>query len=234
MIAFDSKLDRQDHSGTGPFTDNFTNTAGNIVFVCIACSVGVNSVSGITYSGQSMTLWKSQLSTGNFDLYVFALINAPTGANNIVTTLTGSDSIRVFAISYSGAQTSNTPDNSSGGSTGASTSLSQSLTTIADNCWVLLFAGAGNTQTATSGCVLRVSSTNPAIFDNNTAITPPNTITETVNSGGTSDVWCYIMLSFAPTAISGGTGRLSASTRLAAVGRITATGRLVATGRLRV
>lgn len=198
-IAFNSVLDEVDFTSTSPVTQSFTNTAGNFVLVCFTLSAG-DTATGVTYGGQSMTQWSKIFhTTNNAELYIYALPAAPTGSNNIVVTFTGgSKSLRVLALSYSGVLNSITPDAVNTGTPANGVSMAGTVTTVTDNCWVVLFPYGNNSISATSGCVPRSSASNPATFDNNSSKSPAGLVTETVNTGGTSSAWAYIMVSFAP------------------------------------
>lgn len=102
--------------------------------------VGMNARStttaGVTYNGVAMTLAINKAYiTGEVSLWY---LSAPsTGANNVIATLAGaSTGLQGGGVSLTGVdQTS--PIDATNSSSGSSITASVSVTTVADNCWVI-------------------------------------------------------------------------------------------------
>ena len=87
--------------------------------------------------------------------YLYSLMSPATGANNVVITFSSSHWIIAGAAEYSGVQSieSNTTNN-----TGTS-SLTTSYSTVADNCWAIVFSATnGYNQSAGTGSTARAQS----------------------------------------------------------------------------
>lgn len=130
-----------------------------------------NNVSGVTYGGVAMTRVYGQ--TTDFYSTIYALPNPASGANNVVITCSVAQNIIPMSVSYTGAK-NEAPTIFNTGS-GASP-LSVSVTTTADNSWLLGYMRktAGGTVTAGTGTTVRASDTTYALytFDSGTPTTP--------------------------------------------------------------
>jgi hypothetical protein len=171
--------------------------------------VGVNSynggstadtLQGVTYNGTAMTFIDKVSQGGPAEIYLYYLINPDTGTNNIVATTTGTmTELDVMGASYNLTRQTGVPDGSNTGATGASP-RTISITTTADNCWLVgVFASdQGSTVSAGTGTTRR-SNTGGNLFmiaDSNGAKTPPGSfsIQGTVPGGNIAGV----AASFAP------------------------------------
>lgn len=135
-----------------------------------------DAITGITYNGVSMTRIAFLNSSGPA-IYLYYLINPATGANNITVTNGLSSRLLNFgAVSYTGAKQSSQPDNSNTNTT-TGTSLSTSVTTVADNCWLVAIAVDNNGTSQTAGAnttiIQAFSGTDQdMLLDSNAAKTP--------------------------------------------------------------
>ncbi len=125
--------------GVGPITFNHNTANGTNRLLLVGVSVyrggGNNGVSAVTYGGQSMTLVASLApnTKETMSVYIFSLVNPPTGNNNVVVTLTGgSGSMRTIigATSFTGVHPTDTFGNTN---TSQGTSNSASLTIVAES-----------------------------------------------------------------------------------------------------
>lgn len=123
-----------------------------------------------TYAGNPMQLISSQLVSSPFSIYLFALINPPTGTANITANFGSSIFMRVGGASYVNVKQSYTPDSSATNSSGSTSSPSVSTTVVASNCWLVGIITGGNTLSAFNRAV-RVSQFDTAISDSNGVVT---------------------------------------------------------------
>lgn len=158
---------------------------------------GTTSISAITYNSVSMTkLNEVSWNSGTSLLGLYYLINPPTGSHNITITRTGGATLEGFSVSYTGVKQSGFPD----ATTTASATNSTSLTTIANNAWIVaMVAGTG---TLSGGTNLTLRETGPdnnrGVLDTNGAITPAgSTSLSWANAGGNAATGA-IIASFAP------------------------------------
>uniref|UniRef100_A0A6H1ZT25 Uncharacterized protein n=1 Tax=viral metagenome TaxID=1070528 RepID=A0A6H1ZT25_9ZZZZ len=138
---------------------------------------GADSTMSVTYGGVSMTQINRLLMTGAAAgqyIYLFYLLSPATGANNVVSTSGTAVGMYGAGSSYAGAKQSAQPDASATQATATSqTTLTTSLTTVADNCWVVGHAYSGNAVTAGTNTTLRTGSvTALRMLDTNAAQTP--------------------------------------------------------------
>lgn len=192
--------------GTGTVTDSFTNAAGNVLIVSTqnSSTSNLDTINSVTYGGFSLTQVGTRQSAGTGqNTYVWILQNPPTGANNIVTAYTEigiGNTIQVNAVSYSGASLTGQPDATNGSASGSATTVTPSVTTIADNCWVIIvFTNfQGGTVTTTNGLVVRTTLSGGQIYDSNAAIHPAGSYSSAFSGFGAG--YEYIILSIAPGA----------------------------------
>jgi hypothetical protein len=198
-IAFDA-------ASVGTSTTSTTQTwshtcTGDNRILFVAGGIPTNdTITGVTYAGVAMTKI-SGLQNGRWN-YLWYLIAPATGANNIVVTTSASDILRSVAASYTGVKQSGVPDATAEGnySTGANADATQSVTTVADNCWIVAMgsgvqigAGASTTQRA------EVAEDGTGIFDTNLALTPAGSHDIKVkNTDSVTRTLSIIAASFAP------------------------------------
>ncbi len=218
FISFAIALDVADTGTTtssSPLTWTHTVTGSN-PFLAIGSGVSGASVpttSAVTYNSASATKARSDSASGTVsgqsESSVWFKGNPSTGANTVSVSFSGSACV-AGAVSYSGAQSTNTAD-AVGGTIGTSTGAkSFNVTTIADNCWVFacgtISGGttpAWNTPLQTS----RWSTTQLVANDNvgqdtNGPKTPAGAVTMGWTAGGTSGGtyrWAMTGASFAPS-----------------------------------
>jgi len=150
-----------------PITISHTCTGSNLLLIVgITCASTAQAViSTVTYNALGMTQIAAvdEHTNQNRQSWLFYYIGPATGAHNIVVSFTTPPDTftSVGAASYTGAKQSGQPDQSGTSTSGASTvtSASKSITTVADNCWMVGVScnGGGTTDTANGGTTLRLS-----------------------------------------------------------------------------
>lgn len=189
-IAFDTATDGGLVNPGTSLSWSHTCTGANLaLLVGVRSTTAVtDNVSGVTYNGVSCSLLAHV--SGSMGLAratsLWLLLGPATGANTIVVSGT-SDVIMAEAGSYTGVKQSSQPD-ATGTNTSFVTAVTVSLTTIADNCWVVaVFGNNGGTPTAGSGTTFRVTSANGIGFgDSNGVVHPAGSYSMTATQAGSS------------------------------------------------
>ena len=190
-------------SGTS-MTWSHTNTAGDYLVVAIENNFpGTDNITGVTYAGVSMSLLATFYdSTAQCRFWIYGLAAPSTGANNIVASFSGSNTLM-----YGGAETligckqTSQPDASIGGKSGSSPHT-ESLTTIADNSWLVGITAGRTPIGAGTSTTLRqdgTSGTDSGIIDSNGVKSPAGSysLSVTTTSGGSNGI---LFVSIAPVA----------------------------------
>lgn len=209
-IAFDAASSGgTSSSGTG-WTWSHTVTGTNTILLVQLNQNTDDHVSGVTYNSVAMT----KLTGVNFgvnpsNVSVWYLINPSTGANTISVSTNQDRSMVGSSVSYTGVSQTGFPDASGSANANGVTTITATLTTVADNAWVILFnslsEGTDN-QTAGAGTTLRRNTGNfgfanvSAIFDNNVAKTPAGSVSLIANWTNSSN-YGYIKVSLAPVIV---------------------------------
>jgi hypothetical protein len=179
-----------------------------MLWLSLAGNAASDIITGATYGGVATTLVGKQLPdpSGSRWQYLFGLIAPATGANNVVISASGTcDFIIAVSADYSGVYQSLQPDASAVNQLAAgSTSLTSSVTTVADNDWVVLghqgyfsnqapSAGTGATRRiydATFGAV--------AIFDSGGVVHPAGSYSMTTSYAGTASPFGHLLAAMKP------------------------------------
>ncbi len=196
-------LDAVSSGGAATKTVTVSHTcAANAVLVVSFAVKNRGSVSPTcTYNGVSMTRLTLQV-INLVEIAVFYLANPASGANNIVATdPTSADAVAVSAASYTGIGNA-TPEVTNGNTASSATSVTGSLTTLADNAWVIMGVGTGATQSAGTGATQRAQGNSTTaifsgLYDNNGPKHPAGAVSEQVTFSSTDAA--YTILSFKPT-----------------------------------
>lgn len=208
QISFDAAVDGLNNGGTtSSLTWNHTVTGSHpFLQVCLmgdTITGGHDDITSITYNGQAMTLAAKYTGANSFFnryTYAYFLVNAPTGTHAISVTSTATHYLLGVSGSYTG--TSGTqPDNTATFPASGNTTFTTSITTVANNAWVITCDGGNLTNAPSMGCTLRVVGAQfnePSIFDSNAAVSPPgsNSCSTNTNVINSNDV--HIMMSIAP------------------------------------
>jgi len=194
--------------GTSLTFSHTTTGDERVLFVGVYIASTSDLVSGVTYNGVGLTRVLAQQSS--FDShyqYMYILVNPASGANNVVVSASSSVNIYATAAHYTGAKQTGQPDNQgSHTSTVASTTWSDTLTPVANNCWMVASVRPdyGRSDTAAgSGTTMRLLQSNSiAWFDSNAAITP--VAAKTLNYTATITRWTSIYATLAPPVVYSG------------------------------
>lgn len=168
-------------------------------------STGV--VTGVTYAGVSLTKIGSESTDGaNNSTSTWVLANPASGANNVVITTTSNGIIMCEIASYTGVNQASPVWASVTNWPTTTTSWTQTLTTTADNSWLVMCAKgrSGNTVTAGANTFVRVTVevlfTWLFIADSNSAQTP--TGSKSLNVTSTSQEFNGNMFELKPSVAS--------------------------------
>jgi hypothetical protein len=159
----------------------------------------------VTYNGVAMTAIDTKDTAGS-RVALFYLVAPATGANNVVVSSTLSAQIYSQSASYTGVSQTGVPD-ASAKTTDSASPRRISVTSIADNCWMMAYFGqaaVSDTQTQESGTVIR-STVVPSvslICDSNTVITPAGSYTLGTTSVGAAE-WAIVGATFKPPSAAG-------------------------------
>lgn len=190
-------------------THTFSHTcsgANRILFVSgrnYCSSTASDVVTGVTYNGVAMTRLTAYAlyvagATADWD-YVYYIIAPATGANNIVVSCSATSNAYFRGHSYTGVKQTGFPDASASAYSGTGTSITSTLTTIADNCWLVgLHDNEQNIQTAGANTTIR-NITNSGIIsvDTNSAQTPAGSKSMSSSWSGSGPNY-YSIVSIAP------------------------------------
>lgn len=193
-IAFDASLA---DASVGPATSqirSFTITGSNTALMVAVQHTTAANVSSITYAGVALTqIHANQLmETGANRADLWYLVGTATGANNLVITMSASDTFRSSALSYTGVM--------AGGDTGGTDSKAtlswdevsgnQTLThtTVSTNTWITFYGRTKDPYTAGTNATFR-QNISGVLFagDNNGASTGSGSNSVTVNRATASD-----------------------------------------------
>lgn len=205
-ITFGGQVDNTSFgSGSSQTTAFAISGTDTILWVGVLAQKGSNTdyVTGVTYNGVSMTQLGQVANNANVRIYLYYLINPASGTNNIIVSCSASmDYIETIATYYNGANQTGVPDASVSTGPNTSTSITTTLTTIADNCWLVgMYRNEFGNFTAGSNTTIRNSTSSQVMADSNSAQTPAGSKSMTLTFGGSVSV-SGIMASFAPSIAS--------------------------------
>lgn len=190
-------------TGTTISTTHTSSGTDRIVYVGITIRDTRTITVAPTYNGVTMTQSGSTTGTTGVTHRLYYLIAPSTTAGATVTaTQNASDTWAMTVISYNGARQTLQPDATSVGGPTTTTSYSQSVTTVRDNSWAVLYGNAsgGLTLTAGANTIIRnqpeVAFCGAFLIDTNSAKTPAGT--DTLNVTSSSQTFSGCMSSFSP------------------------------------
>jgi hypothetical protein len=199
--------------------------AGSDRFLIVGCSSlsPGDLITGVTFNGVAMTLATKNVlgAAGERDLYIYYLVNPPTGAQNVVVSASGTTTLAGFACSYTGVRQGGHPDAIATNS--GSGPLASTITTVANNSWVFLIGGAGITQplTAVTNCVARGSTTNRTnVFDTDGPVSPAGLYSLTVDANGAAAMQTALMSFTVPVTLTAATGTYTLTGVNALIGKL--------------
>jgi len=179
-IAFGADSGRQVAVATS-LTYAFT-TAGSDRQLRVGCLVTSNTISTVTYNGVSASQIATTAADSGVTIFTYGLIAPATGSNNVVITATGSTVLVSHSVYYTGVNQTTLTDGTAGVQTGSG-NFTQSVTTVADNCWAILYCRNGiSNMAAGSATTARSSADDNMWFDSNSAKTPAGSVTLAVTS----------------------------------------------------
>lgn len=197
-IAYDSTATGTT-TGTSLTFSHTTSGTNRILFVYVQLNSTTDALTGVTYAGTSLTfINKNTDPTNGYWGYLYYMVAPATGTNNVVVSLSSSVLLWAYSASYTGASQTGQPDANITNTATTGTSITTSLTTVANNAWIV--TGARNyAANVTSGTnfTVRSAAFPIAIGDTNAAITPAGATSVTANSGTSSD-WQVLLASFSP------------------------------------
>ena len=203
-IAFDAFSQYDEATPRTTITNPHTCAGANrflYVHILTSESSGADIITSMTYNGVTMTRLNSILAATSQRTYFYYLIAPATGTNNIVTTTTVNSQPSIRGSSFTGTNQTSFPDASSSNTATGGANLVLTVTTVADNCWIL--AGARSNSTAfTAGASTTIRTTaaiNDVTADSNAARTPAGSQSLTLVTGGSSNSG-GIVASLAPAA----------------------------------
>lgn len=171
---------------------------GIIIMVMIGdVNGGAGTVTGVTYAGSAAAQTQTWGPTGGRKMDMWDKTATATGANNVVVSYGNSVYSDVNSLSYSGVDQTNLEDTSTQ-SNGASP-RTVSITTTADNCWLVGSASDLGTgpATASTGTTSRGTAGAMRIGDSNGAKTPAGSHSMAWTGSGTINA---LMIAVKPAA----------------------------------
>lgn len=198
-------IDSGEAGGTGgplsPLSFNHTSTGNNLILVCFVRD-STDTITGVTYNGVTMTqVAKQNVFTTNY-WYGFYLVNPATGTHSVSISFSNSGvpNINYACQSYSGVAQSGQPDAFNNALTTSNASNNMTVTTVADNTWLVGIGEAANGGAISAGANATVRQSSLAyakMFDTNGSQTPAGSHSITVTMTG-ADQLAYIALSIKP------------------------------------
>jgi hypothetical protein len=212
-IAFDAATNGG-NSTTGTLSWTHTTTGSNRLLVVGFkgdSTLSLDDISGVTYNGVAMTaIYTGQTAGSDRFYYLYYLLNPASGANTVQITAFNAHYLFGASASYTGVQQSGQPDAMNSNSGTATGSLTTSVTTVADNSWVVMFGVVSNddgTLAAGTGATERVATdfNAGALFDSNASKTPAGSYSMTWTTPGSSYNKGSLLVSFSPAGGGGAT-----------------------------
>lgn len=189
-------------SWTSP-TVTGSNTIGIVSFYT-EDGTATDRVTGVTWGGNAMTLGTKQLRANNIGYnQIWWILNPSSAATVTITTSVSSYIDGGFAHYYTDAKQSSQPDAIASKATTSTNVITQSVTTVADNCWVVM-GGISDNGGVSAGAGMTSRATQSAAFiagDSNSAKTPAGSYSMTMNGTGNGNQ-TIVMMSISPTGIT--------------------------------
>jgi hypothetical protein len=208
-IAIDASADGGRATATSQ-TWTHTCTGSNLILFVGVLNGAVETISTVTYNGVGLTKLGIDLIShlGSFRLTLWYLLGPATGAHSVVVTPSASSDTMGTSVSYTGVTQGSFPDASDHRQPIQTASITETLTTVADNTWMVWFGldEFGTSETAGAGTFLRkVSSGYGGLFfaDSNAALTPAGSHSLVMNPSTSTDWMHDIFLSIAPAPAAG-------------------------------
>jgi hypothetical protein len=139
-------------TGSATITTSYTIAAGSNRLLIGGGELQTGApFTAFSYNGSAGTIDISKTDTGGSNTAcVASKVGPDVGTFNSVLTKTGSaDGLYIGLMDYTGVKQTAQPDATASANTASGTSLSYSITTVADNCWIMTCAGG--TQASLDG-----------------------------------------------------------------------------------
>ena len=212
QIALNGTAQGAVNSGTTTLTVSHTCSGLNRILFAYVAYQGVDvTISGVTHAGNAMTaIYTNQTIAGALTHALYYIVAPTVGAQNVVVTMSGSTGQRLgmHVTSYVGAKQTGVPDASNFENSFSSVAnRTMSVTTVADNSWIVGGVMSGDTLSAGANTIIRTVNASPMdyavrIYDSNGAKTPAGSNSVTINVTPNNGL-PMLIASFAP--ISAGT-----------------------------
>jgi hypothetical protein len=169
-----------------------------------------DTITSVTYNGTAVTRIDAQTDTGaGATIHMYAQALATTSVNNLVINMSSSDSPQIRFAVYTGMSATFPDAKNKKDVASVVAGDTITLTTVANNSWVVGVTGNSGCAGYTSGgasTVVRQSSACSVIYDSNQAITPAGATSLSINNSGGSFNIYSVIASFAPVVNSAGAG----------------------------
>lgn len=214
-IAIDTS-DTAATTGTS-ITKSYTATGSNLLMMVAVASDTGDTCTGVTYNGVSLP----QIGKRNEDgtgAYVYMYGDAVSaGTADVVASFSGNSDASICIATYTGA--SSAIDNHTTNGSASTSSLATSITTFADNCWLVVSANGQRTISAGTGAFLRqIAAINQrALLDSNGALSPAGSHSITVNQSSANKMG-VVVVSIAPYSAPAGGETVNRGLNLLGVG----------------
>lgn len=158
MLAIDNKtISGKSDGSESSVTWEHTCNGDDRVLVVYVYSWG-NKTTGVTYNGTAMTLVDKQTwSVQNRTVSCYIMINPPSGAHNVVASLSSNDYVRTAAISFTGAKQSSQPQTKNVTRMGKVATVTKTVTTTG-RCLLLWGFDTNSSGSAGTGTTLYYNS----------------------------------------------------------------------------
>ena len=137
-VGFDASSGYTQDTASTSFSWSHTTSGTNrllVVGVAIRTSLG-QTVNSVTYNAVALTVLRTDELGGSVRSELWYLVNPTTGTNTVNVTLSASGKAAMGAISLTGVNQT-APLDANNGATGNSNAPSTTVTTVADNAWVV-------------------------------------------------------------------------------------------------
>lgn len=200
-VAFDAATSGSSTGAQTSYTISHTTTGSNPFITSYVSTDGgqTSVVSSVAYAGVNES---SVNSLGNASSNSFNGIwckgACATGANNVVISLSASKQIYSINQSYSGAQSSSTPD-ANATQTDSTSPYQITTTTTRDNAWVGIFARGGSNLTASTNVSFRATPFSTIVGGDSAGVVhPAGAFTQSITDGGTQGETALLTIAIAP------------------------------------
>jgi len=150
-IAVDATSSGQITSANTTTTVAHTCSGSNRVLVVATAYVDASIVSGVKYNNVAMTKAVERNDGDYLNCQLWYLVNPSTGANDIVATHTVTGTMKVFGVSFTGANTSSVVDVTGNETNGSGTDPSLAVTTNNANSYLIDVVTVNGTSTLSVG-----------------------------------------------------------------------------------